>query len=119
MSEQKETVEARPTKERYGYKWTCPACNVVNYYADPHCQIGYVTCWTDGCEKRFKVKVIEAKKVIKLKLKKNDWDEWEVQYLEDGVKNEAKTYYTDDKDDAKATMKAIQKKIDDGCEGYN
>jgi hypothetical protein len=45
--------------------------------------------------------------IIKLKIKKNEWDEFEVQYLVDGKKDEAKTYYTDDKEDAELTRDAI------------
>ncbi len=49
--------------------------------------------------------------VITIKIEKNDFDEYEVQYLENGKKNEAKTYYTDDRDDAILTKKAMEKEI--------
>ena len=46
---------------------------------------------------------------IKIKIVKNDFDEFEVQWIENGKKNEAKTYYTDDEDDAIMTRAAMRK----------
>lgn len=57
--------------------------------------------------------------VIKIKIKKNELGEFEVQWLEDGKKNEAKTYYTDDYDDAIITRNAMKreqlKSVCHGC----
>lgn len=46
---------------------------------------------------------------IKIKIKKNEWDEYEVQWIENGKKNEAKTCYTDDKENAELTKIAMEK----------
>lgn len=51
-----------------------------------------------------------------LKIRKNDFDEYEVQYLINGIKNEDRTYYTDDLDDAKATLILMQKEINTVCD---
>ena len=44
---------------------------------------------------------------IKLRIIKNDYDEYEVQWIEDGVINREKTYYTDDYLDAIATRRQM------------
>lgn len=44
---------------------------------------------------------------VKLLIKRID-GEYQVQWIEDGVKNEAKTYYTDCREDAKHTLVAIK-----------
>lgn len=49
---------------------------------------------------------------IKIKIKKNEWDEFEVQWIENGKKNEAKTYYTDDEDDAITTKHQMRKEAE-------
>ena len=49
------------------------------------------------------------KKIITYKLKrKSETDEWMVAAYVNGKFNEAKTYYTDDKEDAQATLKHMQ-----------
>ncbi len=56
--------------------------------------------------------MIDIKKpVITIQLIKNNFDEYEVQYLENGVKNEAKTYYTDDHDDAVGTKNLLMTQL--------
>lgn len=45
---------------------------------------------------------------VEIKIEKNEYDEYEVQWLEDGFKNEEKTYYTDDEEDAKLTKLAME-----------
>ena len=48
------------------------------------------------------------KSIVNLKIKYNhNWEEWAVQWIQDGVYDEGKTYYTDAKDDAEYTKKAI------------
>lgn len=52
---------------------------------------------------------------IVLKLKRDSkWEEYQVQWWEDGVLNTDKTYHTDDLQDAKDTQAAMQKKLDIG-----
>jgi len=41
------------------------------------------------------------------KIIKNDWDEYEVQVFEGGKINHARTYFTDDKEDAQLTKQAM------------
>lgn len=48
---------------------------------------------------------------IKIKIKKNEFDEFEVQWLENGLLNENKTYYTDDREDATLTKAAMEKEV--------
>ena len=49
-------------------------------------------------------------KTIKVELRiKKVLDEWVVQWIQDGIYDEAKTYYTDDKLEAIETKKAIIK----------
>jgi len=48
---------------------------------------------------------------IKIKIKKNDFGEFEVQWLENGKKNEAKTYHTDDYDDAIVTRNEMKRTL--------
>jgi hypothetical protein len=43
-------------------------------------------------------------KSIKLSLKKNDWDEYVVNFYVNGKRSESKSYYTDDKEDAEDTL---------------
>ena len=47
------------------------------------------------------------------KIKRNEWDEYEVHLYEDGTHVEAATYFTDDKEDATLTAKAMCKPITD------
>lgn len=49
---------------------------------------------------------------IKIEIKRNEWDEFEVQWIVNGKKIEAKTYYTDDRDDAIATKCTMQKEAE-------
>lgn len=52
-------------------------------------------------------------KVVTFKIvRDNEWDEWHVQYLIDGKVDEAKTYYTEDYQDAVSTMLAMKKELD-------
>ena len=46
------------------------------------------------------------KSIVNLRIKRLD-GEFAVQWIQDGVYNEGKTYYTDDMDDAKQTKNAI------------
>ena len=66
--------------------------------------------------KKEKGNIVERNKAmaknIKIKIKKNEYDEYEVQWLEDGKKNEAKTYYTDDHEDALGTKAAMEKEAE-------
>jgi hypothetical protein len=48
--------------------------------------------------------------MVEIKIVKKD-EEYAVQWIENGVVDEVKTYYTDDKDDAIATKAEIEKKI--------
>lgn len=48
---------------------------------------------------------------VKIKIKKNNFDEFEVQWIENGLKNEAKTYFTDDAADAIITKAAMKKEV--------
>ena len=45
------------------------------------------------------------------------WEEYQVQYIEDGVVNKDKTYHTDDYDDALETMAAMKKELEVGQHG--
>ena len=45
---------------------------------------------------------------VKLKIKRlPETDEWRVEWWEDGMYDEDKTYYTDDYEDARGTMRLI------------
>ena len=48
---------------------------------------------------------------VKIKIKKNEFDEFEVQWIENGLRNEAKTCYTDDCEDATLTKAAMEKEV--------
>ena len=49
------------------------------------------------------------KKQITLKIKYNkEWQEYCVTYMEDGIKNENKSYYTDNKQDAQKTLELMK-----------
>ena len=50
-----------------------------------------------------------VKPIVQVRIVKNEWDEYEVQWIENGKKKEARTYYTDDKEDAQETAKAMRK----------
>ena len=54
-----------------------------------------------------KKKMISNNGKVRLNLKKNEWDEYEVEWVENGKRNEGKTNYTDDIDDAVGTMKMM------------
>ena len=69
--------------------------------------------------------VVESKlqeltnKGVELRLQHDrDTDEWVVVYYENGKRNEDKTCYTGDKEDAEATMAAMQKQVDAKTPGY-
>ena len=47
-------------------------------------------------------------KQVKIQMKKNDYGEYEVRWVDGGKVIKSKTYFTDDKEDAKNTMKLIQ-----------
>ena len=50
----------------------------------------------------------KEKSIVYLRIRKTgNGDEWAVQWIQDGVYDEGKTYYTDAKDDAIDTKKAI------------
>ena len=49
--------------------------------------------------------------LIKIKIR-NINDEFQVQWIENGKKNEAKTYYTDDEDDAIATKHQMKREVE-------
>jgi len=52
---------------------------------------------------------LEMKKQITLKIKYNkEWQEYCVTYMEDGIKNENKSYYTDNKQDAQKTLELMK-----------
>lgn len=54
------------------------------------------------------------RKEVKIDIKyTSSLDEYCVRYLENGIKNEDKSYYTDDKEDAKATMQAMINEFED------
>ena len=55
---------------------------------------------------------------IEIKIKKNEMDEFEVQWIEDGKKSEAKTYYTDDEDDAIMTKVAMEEEAKAALQKY-
>ena len=45
---------------------------------------------------------------VKLRIKRDsEWNEWRVEWIQDGIYDEDKTYFTDDKQDAIDTKKAI------------
>lgn len=46
---------------------------------------------------------------VQIKIKKNEYDEYEVQWIENGIHSEAKTYYTNDKEDAELNKVAMEK----------
>lgn len=47
---------------------------------------------------------------VKLRIKRYpEWNEWRVEWIQDGVYDEGKTYFTDDKQDAIDTKEAIIK----------
>ena len=50
-------------------------------------------------------KMVSSNGKVKLSIKRNEWDEYEVVWTENGKRNEDKTGYTDDLDDAIGTMK--------------
>ncbi len=53
--------------------------------------------------------------MVTIKLKYDpEWEEYQVQYIEDGVVNEARTYHTDDEDDARVTRAAMKKELEVG-----
>ncbi len=41
-----------------------------------------------------------------------EWEEYQVQYIEDGVINEDKTYHTEDYRDANETLAAMKKELE-------
>lgn len=55
-----------------------------------------------GCPTRYRI----------AKPKKNNWGDYEVVVYEDGIRDEDKTYYTDDKGDAWATYNEMVKEIE-------
>ena len=56
--------------------------------------------------KETKMRTIE----VKLRIKRDsEWNEWRVEWVQDGVYDEDKTYFTDDKQDAIETKEAIIK----------
>lgn len=40
-----------------------------------------------------------------------EWEEYQVQVFENGVLNEQRTYHTDDKEDARETLKAMKMEV--------
>lgn len=50
--------------------------------------------------------------MIKLDIKKNEYDEFVVRWIENGQRIESKCYYTDDRQDAVDTMAAMKKEIE-------
>ena len=41
----------------------------------------------------------------------SEWEEYQVQWIEDGIVNESKTYHTEDEEDAKLTKIAMEKEL--------
>ncbi len=59
-----------------------------------------------------KSKPISKKKVTIKLVYDSQWEEYQVRYIEDGVVNEDKTYYTEDYNDALDTMVAMKKELE-------
>ena len=52
-------------------------------------------------------KMVSSNGKVRLNLRKTEWDEYEVEWVENDKRNEDKTNYTDDLDDAVGTMKMM------------
>lgn len=65
------------------------------------------------------MKGIQVTKEIKLTMKKNELDEYEVRVWINGKLRETATYFTDDKEDAENTMREMQRRIEKGLDSYN